>query len=182
VIIIDYVQNISMARGDTREIINEYLRNFRNMALAYDFAGILCSQINRGAENVKDHCPSMAQLKESGFLEESADVVMLLYWDGYDKATKAGSDDSAFSLIVAKNRNGRTGVHPLVYIPKHYRFEEIPANQPTFFMPKDAQSAAAGEVKEEATVDIVDDKKLEYIIDLFQAKIIDPERDMPRSK
>ena len=173
-IIIDYVQNISMARGDTREILNEYLRNFRNMSLAHGFAGILCSQINRGAEATKDAKPTMAQLKESGFLEESADVVMLLHWDGYDKMTTSKSLDSTFTVIVAKNRNGRTGTHPLIYIPSFYRFEEIPANQPMFVMPKDKQSAAAGEV--------VDDGKLDRLIDLFGAKVIDPDRDIPRSK
>ena len=174
VVVIDYVQNISMARGDSREIINEYLRNFRNMAIGGNFAGILCSQINRGAEEQKGHKPSMSQLKESGFLEESADVVMLLHWDGYDDATKHKLEDSAFSLIVAKNRNGRTGAHPLVYTPKFYRFEEVPANQQPFVMPVDAQSAAAGES--------VDDGKLEKILDLFDAKVIDHDRDMPRRK
>ena len=171
VVVINYVQSISMARGDSREVINEYLRNFRNMAIGGDFAGVLCSQINRGAEDHKLHKPSMSQLKESGFLEESADVVMLLHWDGYDDATARKLDESTFSVIVAKNRNGRTGTHPLIYTPKFYRFEETPENQQPFVMPSptvDSAAAAAG------------DDMLNKIIKIFDAKIIDGDRDIPR--
>ena len=122
VIIVDYVQNIVMKSGDTRETINEYIRKFRNMAVTYGFAGILCSQINRGAEQQKDNEPSISQLKESGFLEESADVVMLLHWKAFYSGNTEGSSD--YSILVAKNRNGKTGRFPIIYTPKFYRFTE----------------------------------------------------------
>ena len=83
VIIVDYVQNIAFKSGDTREIINDYIRRFRNLAIKHNFAGVLCSQINRGAEEQKNKEPSLAQLKETGFLEESADMVMLLHWQDF---------------------------------------------------------------------------------------------------
>jgi replicative DNA helicase len=122
VIIVDYIQNIAFRSGDTREIINDYIRRFRNLAIKHEFAGVLCSQINRSAEEHKDNKPVLSQLKETGFLEESADVVMLLYWQAfYDKVD---NETSTYKIIIAKNRNGRTGEESLFYTPKFYRFTE----------------------------------------------------------
>jgi replicative DNA helicase len=181
VIIVDYVQNIAFKSGDTREIINDYIRRFRNTAIKHDFAGVLCSQINRGAEEQKSKEPSLAQLKETGFLEESAYMVMLLHWqDFYGKKKDDGkmvmpviSDTTDYEVNVAKNRNGRTGIHKLFYTPKYYRFTEEP--NPVVTEPEiDHAKEAAGDKVEEF------DKKLDYIKDLFGAKIIDPDRDIRR--
>jgi replicative DNA helicase len=123
VVIVDYIQNIAFRTGDTREVINDYIRRFRNMAIKHSFAGVLCSQINRGAEQQKNNEPTLAQLKETGFLEESADMVLLLYWKAfYGQGYK--DDTTEFVINVAKNRNGRTGDHTLLYTPKYYRFSE----------------------------------------------------------
>jgi replicative DNA helicase len=130
VVIIDYVQNIHTNPRDTRETINEYLRRFRDLAVKHQFAGIICSQINRGAEQTKDHEPTLAQLKESGFLEESADVVMLLHWrDFYNPQRKLAEDtgSSRYLINVAKNRNGRTARYEVLYTPRFYRFAETSA-------------------------------------------------------
>lgn len=121
-VFIDYVQNISMKPKETRETINEYIRQFGNMAMRNKFAGVLCSQINRGAEQGKGNEPHLAQLKESGFLEESAFCVMLLHWENfYDHGKPKGT----YKIIVAKNRNGRTGDHFVEYTPQYYLFSEI---------------------------------------------------------
>jgi len=161
VVVVDYIQNISTRPGDTRESINEYLRQFRNLAIANDFAGILCSQINRGADNTKG--PTLSQLKESGFLEESADVVLLLHWEGQTTEDK-DIVDSKYTVIMAKNRNGRTGIHPLLYTPKFYRFEEIPANR-GFVLP---------------TPSVGDDGFIQQVVEMFGGEVVDPDRDLPR--
>ena len=167
VIIVDYVQNIAFRSGDTREIINEYIRKFRNMAIKHGFAGVLCSQINRGAEEQKSKEPSLAQLKETGFLEESADMVLLLHWQQFYKKNQLNDPDTSdYEINVAKNRNGRTGVHKLYYTPKYYRFTEdsvIPL-EPDYAM------AAAGEVD-----------RVSYALDIFGGRIIDPDRERERS-
>jgi replicative DNA helicase len=122
VIIVDYIQNIAFRSGDTREIINDYIRRFRNLAIKHGFAGVLCSQINRGAEQQKSNEPILAQLKETGFLEESADMVLLLYWKSFYEPDNC--ETSAYMINIAKNRNGRTGLYKLFYTPKYYRFTE----------------------------------------------------------
>jgi len=121
-VFIDYVQNISMKPKETRETINEYIRQFGKYAMQLKFAGVLCSQINRGAEQNKNNEPSLAQLKESGFLEESAHCCILLHWENFYNHSKP---ENQYKIIVAKNRNGRTGDHLVEYIPKHYLFREI---------------------------------------------------------
>ncbi len=179
VVIVDYIQNISFRSGDTREIINEYIRNFRNMAIGYGFAGVLCSQINRGAEEQKEHEPTLAQLKESGFIEESADTVLLLYWKGfYDKNLRKKfppPEEWEYVINVAKQRNGPTGWFVLNYIPKHYLFQEVSITKE--LVGREEQKPVVDHALEASA-----DKTVQYAIDLFDAKIIDPDRDMPRSK
>lgn len=121
-VFIDYVQNISSKPGETRETINEYIRQFNKLAMQHKFAGVLCSQINRGAAQNKENEPALAQLKESGFLEEAAHCCILLHWENfYDHARP----ESTYKVIIAKNRSGKTGDHFLEYNPKHYLFTEI---------------------------------------------------------
>jgi len=121
VVILDYVQAIKTTTGESREGLDEYIRQFRQYALEKKFCGILCSQINRGVLQTKDRRPDMAQLKSTGTLEEHADKVILLHWDHYYDNTKPKND---FTLTVAKNRNGRTGLHYLNYEPCHYKFTD----------------------------------------------------------
>lgn len=119
-VFIDYIQNIKMSKKDSRESINEYIRNFRQLALDHNFCGILCSQINRMTEG-HGREPSLWGLKESGFLEESADLVLLLHWKNfYDHGLK----DCDYKIMIAKNRNGKTGDFPVEYIPQNYSFVE----------------------------------------------------------
>jgi replicative DNA helicase len=121
-VFIDYVQNISSRPGETRETINEYIRQFNKLAMQMKFAGVLCSQINRGAEQTSGKEPSLGQLKESGFLEEAAHTVLLLHWENFYDHTKP---ETTYKIIIAKNRNGKTGDHLVEYTPKHYLFSEI---------------------------------------------------------
>ena len=121
VVIVDYVQSVKTVAGESRECLDEYIRQFRQYALEKKFCGILCSQINRSVMQSKDYKPDMSQLKSTGTLEEHADKVLLLHWDYYYDKTKPMSD---YTLTVAKNRNGRTGKHYLNFEPRHYKFTE----------------------------------------------------------
>jgi replicative DNA helicase len=121
VVIVDYIQNISFRAGDTREIINDYILKFRTLAIKHGFAGVLCSQINRAADA---NAPILSQLKETGFLEECADMVMLLYWKSFYEKSEDIQPTSEYVVNVAKNRNGRTGDFKMLYTPRFYRFSE----------------------------------------------------------
>lgn len=124
VIIIDHLQE---ARGalslNQKEVIDEYLKTLRIMAIRDNFALIICSQINRAAQGQSSKEPQLHNLKNSGYIEEGADIVILLHWPWH--ATKSG-DKSNYIINVAKNRNGRTGWINVKYKPEYYLFYEEP--------------------------------------------------------
>jgi len=122
VVIVDYIQSVRTKANENREMLNEYIRQFRQYALERGFVGILCSQINRTAASGENE-PAMYQLKETGSLEELADTVILIFWKyHYDKSV----DINECKLILAKQRNGRTGSHKIFFEPEYYRFSEKP--------------------------------------------------------
>lgn len=124
VIILDYIQNIKTGRNP-KENYDEYIRHFREMAIRHNFAGILCSQINRTSPEAKDKTPQLHQLKGTGFLEEHADIVLLLHWPHF---YGDGEDKNHFELWVAKNKMGQTGLINLRYFPQHYMFRDLQNN------------------------------------------------------
>ncbi len=119
VVVIDFIQAIPHESEHDKRFIDDYIRNFRIMAMRNDFAGVIVSQINRTNPDAKNKEPQLHQLKGSGFLEEHADMVLLLDWKDKTKPE--------FVINVAKNRSGPTGWIKTHYIPEHYRFEEIPS-------------------------------------------------------
>ena len=122
VIILDFIQHIARKANESREMMNEYIRHFREICLRNNIAGVLCSQINRLAMKDSNREPSLATLKETGTLEEAADLVLLLHWDYF--YTSDLTTRNKFKITVAKNRNGRTGVCEVFYIPEYYKFTE----------------------------------------------------------
>lgn len=129
IIVLDYIQNIK-GSGTQKEAIDEYIRKFREMAIRFNFAGVLCSQINRVSQESKDKTPMLHQLKGTGFLEEHADVVLLLHWP---KLYSADADKNHFEINLAKNKLGGTGFLNMRYYPEYFLFKEIentPVKQP----------------------------------------------------
>jgi replicative DNA helicase len=123
VVILDYIQNIARLPNQSREMLNEYIRYFRQLMVENNMCGIAVSQINRKATDEKNNEPHLHQLKETGVLEEAADMVLLLhhnYFYTYDPAQK-----NEFKIIVAKNKRGKCGEHIVNVYPEFYRFEEI---------------------------------------------------------
>ena len=123
IIIIDYVQTIR-ASGDKREIIDEYVRKMRELAIRKNIAVVLVSQINRISQESKDKKPQLHHLKGSGYLEEHADIILLLHWDY--KYTKHVDAKHKLNISIEKNRNGICGHCFVKFIPEFYRFEEEP--------------------------------------------------------
>ena len=122
-VILDYIQAIKGLGTMERGVMDEYIKKFREMAVIHNYAGIICSQVNRGSESGKEHRPQLHQLKNTGFLEEHADVVILLHWP-YKSDPDANKDEKKFVLELAKNRNGRTGYFFLFYYPMFYKFKD----------------------------------------------------------
>ena len=124
-IIIDYLQLMTSGRRvESRQVeVSEFSRQIKLLAKELEIPVIALSQLNRSAEQRADRRPHMADLRESGSLEQDADLVLLLHREeAYDPQTKRiGEAD----LEVAKNRHGRTGVATLAFQGGYSRFASM---------------------------------------------------------
>jgi replicative DNA helicase len=127
-IVVDYIQLIEPESGDGRENRQEQIakisRRLKTLARELNVPVIALSQLNRGVENREDRRPRMADLRESGAIEQDADLVLLLHRpEYYDPNDQPGIAE----LIVAKNRNGRTDTVKLTFLRNFMRFENLAA-------------------------------------------------------
>lgn len=127
-VFVDYIGAIAFKDRQSREMMNEYIRQFKELAIKKDFIGVLCSQINRQGA-VAGEEPQLHQLKETGNLEETASVVFLIH-NPYIM-THNEEDRGKATIVIAKNRNGRTGRHKVKFVPQYYRFEELDTVEPS---------------------------------------------------
>ena len=114
-IVVDY---IGLMSGDGRvsrqEQIAQSSRGLKGLAKELDVTVIALSQLNRAVENRNPKIPQMSDLRESGAIEQDADIIMFIYRDEYynqETTTRPGEAD----VIVAKQRNGSTGTVPLSF-------------------------------------------------------------------
>jgi replicative DNA helicase len=123
-IILDYIQLVDTedSRDSRQEQIAKISRRLKTLARDVQVPIIALSQLNRAVENREDKRPRMADLRESGAIEQDADLVLLLHRpDYYDASDQPGVAE----LIVAKNRNGATGPIKLTFIKHLTRFENF---------------------------------------------------------
>ncbi len=123
-VIIDYLQLMhSGSRHDSRaNEVAEISRSLKIMARELDVPVIALSQLNRASEARKDRKPQLSELRESGSIEQDADVVMFLYKDEENEEAMA---QGIVNLSVAKNRHGSTGVLELKWSGQYTRFSTI---------------------------------------------------------
>ncbi len=125
-IVIDYLQLISGTdgRAPREQQISEISRGVKAMAKELKVPVLVLSQLNRDSEREK-RPPRLSDLRESGSIEQDADVVMLLSRrkDKEDEDSEEGRSGSTIDLIIAKQRNGPVGDVPLTFIPELTRFE-----------------------------------------------------------
>lgn len=122
IIIIDYLQlMVGNARADSRQQeISEISRSLKALARELNVPVVALSQLSRAVEKRDDHRPMLSDLRESGAIEQDADVVMFLYRDDY--YNKETDKPNIAEVIIAKQRNGPIGTVELVWMPEYTKF------------------------------------------------------------
>ncbi|RSL29348.1 replicative DNA helicase [Salibacterium salarium] len=126
-IMIDYMQLIqgSGSRGgeSRQQEVSEISRGLKGLARELDVPVIALSQLSRGVESRQDKRPMMSDLRESGSIEQDADIVSFLYReDYYDQETE---DQNIIEIILAKQRNGPVGAVELAFIKEYNKFVNL---------------------------------------------------------
>ncbi len=127
-VIIDYLQLMKIVRtSERRDLdISEISRSLKALARELEIPVVALSQLNRQLERRDDKRPRLSDLRESGALEQDADVVAFIHReDAFKKKGEFQPDDGKAELIVAKQRNGPTGSVPLAFLRQYLRFENL---------------------------------------------------------
>ncbi|MBP5432793.1 replicative DNA helicase [Ruminococcus sp.] len=129
-VIIDYLQLMeSTSRSDNRvTVISEITRQLKVMAKELNVPVILLSQLSRAVESRTDKRPMLSDLRESGSIEQDADIVLFLYREAY--YNKESQRQNISECIVAKNRHGETGTVELIWDGQFTRFSNPDYNAP----------------------------------------------------
>ena len=128
VIIIDYLQLITGAKGENRQqIVSEISRELKILAKDLKVPVIALSQLSRAVEQRQDKRPILADLRESGSIEQDADIVAFLYRDAYYQKEQADSQEAnnVTELILEKNRHGSLGTVKLYFHKEYTKFSSV---------------------------------------------------------
>ena len=126
-IVVDYIQLMS-ARGryENRTLeLASISRSLKGLAKELNVPIVVLSQLSRAPESRADHRPQLSDLRESGALEQDADVVILIYRDDAYNRDPNNPDAGTAELIVAKQRNGPTGIVRLAFLREQTRFANL---------------------------------------------------------
>ncbi len=122
-VVVDYLQLMESSRGENRQQeISIISRGLKSLARELSIPVIAVSQLNRSVESREGHKPRMSDLRESGSIEQDADVIILLHREDYYDPDKK---DGTAELIIAKQRNGPVGVVKLAFRSNFMRFESL---------------------------------------------------------
>jgi len=125
VIVVDYIQLMTgRSTAESRQIeVSEISRGLKILARELETPVVGLSQLSRGLESRQDKRPMLADLRESGSLEQDADVVIFVYRD--EVYNPESPDMGTAEIIVAKHRNGPTGTVRLAFLPHYTRFANM---------------------------------------------------------
>ena len=127
-IVIDYLQLMSANAQSREQEISAISRGLKHMAKELDLPVLALSQLNRAVEQRADKRPMVSDLRESGAIEQDADIIMFIYRDEYYNP-ETTTEPNVAEIIVAKQRNGPTGTVKLFFEGKFTRFENLEQNR-----------------------------------------------------
>lgn len=124
-VVIDYLQLMRGTNTRDKKVdqMGEISRDLKLIAREFQLPVVVLSQLNRGVESRPDKHPMMSDIRDSGSIEQDADVILLLYRDGYYDPNS--SQQNVIEVNVSKQRNGRTGKVELVFLAEFNRFENL---------------------------------------------------------
>lgn len=128
IIIIDYLQLITGSKGENRQqIVSEISRELKILAKDLRVPVIALSQLSRSVEQRQDKRPMLSDLRESGSIEQDADIVAFLYRDAYYQKEQADSQEAnnITELILEKNRHGSLGTVKLYFHKEYTKFSSV---------------------------------------------------------
>ena len=134
-VIIDYLQLMSTGRRSDNRVqeISEITRNLKVLAKELNVPVICLSQLSRASEQRADHRPKLSDLRDSGSIEQDADIVLFLYREGYydreEENANAAIDQNSGECIVAKNRHGEMNTVKLHWQGGFMRFMGVERNR-----------------------------------------------------
>ncbi|CIO22470.1 replicative DNA helicase [Streptococcus pneumoniae] len=128
IIIIDYLQLITGSKGENRQqVVSEISRELKILAKDLRVPVIALSQLSRSVEQRQDKRPMLSDLRESGSIEQDADIVAFLYRDAYYQKEHADSQEAnnVTELILEKNRHGSLGIVKLYFHKEYTKFSSV---------------------------------------------------------
>lgn len=126
-IIVDYLQLIQpRAHADSLvQQVTEFSRGLKSMARELDVPVLAVSQLSRAVDQRENKRPRLSDLRESGAIEQDADVVMFIYRKDKDRINPTAEESNTAEIMIEKHRNGPTGTVKLKFIPERSSFQSI---------------------------------------------------------
>lgn len=123
-VVVDYLQLLTYPRSENRlQEISNISRSLKELSRELEIPVIALAQLSRAVESRDPPRPQLSDLRESGSIEQDADVVMMLYRPEYYAKYRTEENQGMAEVIIAKHRNGATGDVKLHFFPEHMRFE-----------------------------------------------------------